>query len=155
MILENQTLKFNNLLSLRKNMTQQDIPSEMSKLEQYIKDSSATKIGPIITTTFSITQSIEPMMDMEILIPIDKEINSNTFFKFKKNFILTNAIKAIHTGNPKFLKNTFDSINLYIQQNNLQPITSAYNVTIHDAKNISEIDKVEINIYVGMNPNKL
>lgn len=92
---------------------------------------------------------------MEILIPIDKKSEKSEVFNFKKEFILTNAIKAIHKGNPMMLQNTFNEINSYMQQNNLQPITSAYNVTIQDAKDMSEIDNVEIHIYVGINPNIL
>ena len=155
MILEKQELKFNNLISLRKTMTQQDMPSEMEKIQQYLKDAGANKIGPIITTTFSVVQAIVPTMDMEILIPIDKKTEESEVFKFKKEFILTNAIKAIHKGNPMMLQNTFNEINSYMQLNNLQPISSAYNVTIHDAKDMSEIDSVEIHVYVGINPNNL
>jgi effector-binding domain-containing protein len=155
MILENQELRLNNLISLRKKMTQQDMPSEIATLEQYLKDYGATKTGPIITSTFSIVQAIVPTMDMEILIPIDKEIEESEVFKLKREFILTNAIKAIHKGNPMMLQNTFNEINSYMQLNSLQPISSAYNVTINDAKDMSEIDSVEIHVYVGINPNNL
>lgn len=155
MILEKQELKFTNLISLRKNMTQQDMPLEIVKLKQYLKASGATQIGPTINSTFSVIQAVIPTMDIEILIPIDKVIEQSEEFNFKKEFVLTNAIKVIHKGNPMMIQNTFNEINVYIQQNNLQPITSAYNVAIQDAKDMSEINNVEIHIYVGITPNKL
>lgn len=33
--------------------------------------------------------------------------------------------------------------------------TAAYNVTVKDARDISEIDNIQINIYIGINPNIL
>lgn len=155
MILENQELRLNNLISLRKKMTQQDMSSEMANLKQYIKDAGATIVGSIITSTFNVVQSVIPIMDIEILIPVDKQIAETAYYKFKNEFILTNAIKIIHNGSPNGLQNTFNEINSYIQQNNLQPMTSAYNVTIQDAKDMSEIDNIEIHVYVGINPNNL
>ncbi|MGH4119274.1 transcriptional regulator [Clostridium sp.] len=155
MIVEKQELKLNSLISLRKNMTQQEIPSEMTKLQLYLKSVGANKVGPSISTTFNVVQAVIPIMDMEILIPIDKEIGGTPEYKVKKEFLITNAIKIIHKGNPMMLQNTINEINAYMQLNNLQPITSAYNVAIQDAKDLSDIDNVEIHIYVGINPNKL
>lgn len=155
MILYGQELRFENLISLRKKLPQKDLNSELAKLHQFLIDNGAKKSGPIITATFNIEQAIDPIMDMEILIPIDKQIEGQDKYKFKKELLLTNAVKATHKGNPSTLQNTYNEINMFIQQNNLQPITSAYSVTIKDVKDISEIDNFEMNIYVGINPNKL
>ncbi|MGH4119267.1 hypothetical protein [Clostridium sp.] len=57
MILEKQELKLNNLISLRKKITQQDMAVEIQKLGQLINEKSAQKLGPLITATFSIEQN--------------------------------------------------------------------------------------------------
>ena len=57
MILDNQELKLNNLISLRKKITQQDMEIEMQKLGQLINERGAQKSGPFITATFAIEQN--------------------------------------------------------------------------------------------------
>jgi hypothetical protein len=60
----------------------------MTKLQQYLVSVVSIKCGPVITTTFKVVQTVLPTMDMEILIPIDKEIESDDIFKFKKDFMI-------------------------------------------------------------------
>jgi effector-binding domain-containing protein len=155
MLIANTEQKFKNLLSLRKKMTQQDLQTEIIKIQKYLQIKSLNKIGPLITATFAVDQAITPVMDMEILIPIDKEFLSEGEYKFKKEFHMINALKIEHHGNPIQLQNTYNELNKYILENNLQPITAAYNVTVRDAMDISEIDNVQIDIYIGINPNIL
>lgn len=47
---------------------------------------------------------------------------------------MVNAVYARHIGNPMLLQNTYNEIIDYINKNNLQPITAAYNVTISDIR---------------------
>lgn len=154
MILEKQELKLQNMISLRKKMTQQEMSLEIKKLGEYIKEIGAEKNGPAITATFAIEQSnCGQVVDMEILIPLNKEIDLNREYKFKKEFYLTNALKITHFGNPAFLQNTYNELTRYIQEKCIQPITVAYNVTIKDATNISKMNEAITDIYVGVNPN--
>lgn len=44
----------------------------MNSIESFIKDNNLTVVGPKISTTYSVTQSMTPTMDIEILIPVDK-----------------------------------------------------------------------------------
>ncbi|MBN2617303.1 MAG: hypothetical protein JXR64_03200 [Spirochaetales bacterium] len=46
-------------------------------------------------------------------------------------------------------------MNIYIQVNGLQPITTGYNISVKDHTHGISIDKMEIDIYLGVNPNKL
>ena len=48
-----------------------------------------------------------------------------------------------------------NELNNYIVSNGLVPITTGYNVTVKEAKDPSEIDSMEVDIYVGISPNKL
>jgi effector-binding domain-containing protein len=153
MILENQELKLNNLISLRKKITQQEMPVEMQKLSKFITEKGAQKSGPMITATFAMEQNnFGQFLDIEILVPLDKEIEATGEYTFKKQFLLTNALKATHTGNPALLQNTYNLINSYIIANKLQPITASYNVTVKDVIDPSKIDELVIDIYVGLNP---
>ncbi|WP_163193618.1 AraC family transcriptional regulator [Clostridium thermarum] len=154
MILEKQELILENVISLRKMMTQQEITVEMKKLGDFIKEKGAEKNGPVITSTFGVEQrGFEQVLDMEILVPLNKKIDSQKEYKFKKNFYLTNALKTTHVGNPAMLQNTYNNLNRYIQEKCVQPITSAYNVTTKDISDLSKIDEVIIDIYIGINPN--
>jgi effector-binding domain-containing protein len=154
LILENQELMLNNLISLRKKMTQQEMTQELQKIGQIIKENNATKCGPIITSTFAIEQGyMGQVMDIEILIPVDKELSLGNSLNFKKQFCLINALKISHIGNPSLLQNTYNELNKYINDNNLQTITSAYAVTVKDIADISKIDEAIVDIYIGINPN--
>ena len=153
MILENQELKLNNLISIRKKITQQEMAVEMQKLGKFINEKGAQKAGPLLTVTFAIEQNnFGQVLDMEILVPLDKEIEVTGEYTFKRQFLLTNALKATHTGNPALLQNTYNLINAHIIENKLQPITASYNVTVKDVMDPSKIDEVVIDIYVGINP---
>ena len=153
MISERQELKLNNLISLRKKVTQQEIPIEMQKLSKFITEKGAQKSGPMITATFAIEQNnFGQVLDMEILVPLDKEIEVTGEYTFKKQFLLTNALKATHTGNPTLIQSTYNLINSHIIENKLQPITASYNVTVKDVMDPSKIDELVIDIYVGVNP---
>ena len=153
MILENEELKLNNLISIRKKITQQGLPAEMQKLGQFINEKGAQKSGPMITATFAMEQNnFGQVLDMEILVPLDKEIEVTGEYTFKRHFLLTNALKATHIGNPALMQNTYNLINSHIIENKLQPITASYNVTVKDVTDPSKIDEVVIDIYVGINP---
>jgi len=156
MILEKQELKLSNLISLRKKMTQQEIPIEIKKLEEYLKKMGAEKNGLMITATFGIEQSgFDQILDMEILVPLNKEVATNDNYKLKKDFFLTNALKITHVGNPALLQNTYNELNKYIQEKCVQPITAAYNFTIKDVIDPLKMDEAVVDIYVGINPSIL
>ncbi|MGH4119266.1 hypothetical protein [Clostridium sp.] len=85
-------------------------------------------------------------------MPLDKEIEVTGEYTLKKQFLLTNALKATHTGNTALLQNTYNLINSHIIENKLQQITASYNVTVKDIMDPSKIDELVIDIYVGINP---
>ena len=72
MIETGQEIYLTNLLSFRKQLTQTEVQKEMNSIESFIKDNNLTVVGPKISTTYSVTQSMTPTMDIEILIPVDK-----------------------------------------------------------------------------------
>jgi len=94
-------------------------------------------------------------MDAEILVPLNKEIPVPSGYVWKPQFLLTNAVKLHHVGHPSALQNSINELNAYITQHQLVPITSGYNVTVKEARTPLDLDAMEIDIYVGVNPNSL
>jgi len=153
MITLSNEISFKNLLSFRKALTQAELQEEMKKIEEFLTKNNLKKNGPTITTTFSVNQAMIPTMDIEVLIPLEGNIPSSDTYKIKKEFKLVNALKSSHIGNPAGMQQTVISIQKYIQENNLQPITSVYNVTIKEVKSAEEMDKLHVDMYIGLNPN--
>ncbi|GKU27598.1 hypothetical protein [Clostridium folliculivorans] len=44
-------------------------------------------------------------------------------------------------------------IEKFFKKNNLQPITTLYNVTVNEVKSVEEVDKLHVDMYLGLNPN--
>lgn len=93
------------------------------------------------------------MIDIELLMPIDKSIDSTDKFVFKNQIKIVNAVVIHYIGNPNELQVAYNELNKYIIDNGLNVITAGYNVT----KKVSSLDinNTEIEIYVGINPNIL
>ncbi|MBE6091527.1 MAG: transcriptional regulator [Clostridium beijerinckii] len=155
MIETNQELYLTNLLSFRKQLTQAEVQNEMNSIESFIKENNLTVVGPKISTTYSVTQSMTPTMDIEILIPVDKEFNGTDLYKLKKEFKLTHCLKVSHKGNPATFQNTIINLQNYIQDNKLMPISSLYTVNIKEAQTQEEIESFQADTYVSISPNIL
>ena len=158
-IQEHVTLEMHNVLSYRGKMSQQEMHLKSLEFEKVLKETGAKKSAPVVTSTFSVEQSpngpIGPIMDIEILMSLDREITPPAGFTWKSHFLLTNALKITHTGNPAGLENSVNELNQFIVQNSLVPISTGYNVTVKEAKTPMELDQMVIDIYVGISPNKL
>jgi len=145
-----------NVLSLRKKLTQEEINSEMIIISKFLESNGISKNGSVITTTYGMDiTSKGTVFDMEILIPIDKVFDMSCEYKLKPIFKLTNAIYARHEGNPAKLQNLYNYMMIYMKERNLQQITSGYNVTIRDIVPGMSVDDVIIDVYIGVSPNIL
>lgn len=92
---KNRELKLENLLYLRKRMTAQEMNKEMTHIGQQI-------------------------MDIEIMIPLDKKVALPAPYGFKEVFHLVHAIYARHMGNPATIQNTYNQLMHYMKENQLQ-----------------------------------
>jgi effector-binding domain-containing protein len=157
MIIEkDKSISLVNLLSLRKKMIQEDVNIELDKIKKFFDDNGIKKQGSLVTATFSIELvNGQPLLDMEFLVPMDKKVNLPNEYKLKERFYLVNAIYTRHTGHPNLLKDTYNGLMDYIQKNNLQQITPAYNVQVNELSNGQGIEQLIIDIYIGINPNIL
>lgn len=152
-MIENKELILENLISFRGRLSQTEIQKEMESLMDFLEEKRINKIGPMINTTFGVEIiNGEQVADTEFMIPVDKKIELPKKYIFKDNFCLVNAIYAKHKGNPIGLQSLYEKANKYSLEKGLQFITSGYNVFINEASNP---DDFEIDIYIGVNPNKL
>ena len=148
--------KMENVLSIRKKMTQQEIQQTLSDMGNVIKNLGANKNGSLVTTTFGIEQTPSgPILDMEILVPLDKEVTVQEPFIQKPLFHLKYAIHARHEGNPQLLQNTLNQMMAYIKENKLTQITSVYSVNIKELKPGDSMDDMVTDLYIGVNPSVL
>ena len=145
-----QTLELDNVLSFRGKLTQSEVEQVGRDMERKISDANAKLIGHPIMATFAVDGS---KLDMELICPIDKKINSAGEYVYKEKIKIINAVMMSYKGNPSGLQEACNELNKYINDNKLQPITVGYNVT----RKIDPLDinNAEIDVYVGINPNIL
>jgi len=108
-----------------------------------------------VTATYAIENSSDGQrIDMELLIPLDRDISKEVSEELKQNrfdsgvrflpeLILTNAVKIKHKGNPSRIQDSLNVLNEYIVDKKLVPITVGYNVTVKQPKTPAEIDEVK------------
>ena len=145
-----ETLEIKNLLSVRAKARPQEVEKMGSDLESQVKAAGAERIGYPITVTHGVEGDL---IDVEILLPVNKAIPSTGNYVFKEKILITNALKAKHTGNPAGLQMTCNELNRYIIENKLQPITAGYNVTRR--VDMLNPENTEVDVYVGISPNIL
>jgi len=152
-IKENQELIMENVLSFRSKVTQQQMQDEMVKIGQVFKDLGVQKNGPVTTATYAVEQvGNEKVMDIGILIPMDREIKLPNEYTFKPVIKIVNALCIRHEGHPGGLQDTINRLNAYILKHKKQVITATYNVTVKDAKKQEELNDMIIDVYVGCSP---
>jgi effector-binding domain-containing protein len=152
----NQELIMNNVLSIRNKLTQKQLQQEMINIGKFIQENSIKKSGSVVTTTFLVEEEDgQQVFDIEILVPLDSEIEPTTKYNFKKLFHLKNAIYTTHKGNPQGIQNTLNKMVKYINANRLQQITTAYNVNVKELKQGDSMDDFIVDIYIGVNPSIL
>ncbi|MDR0906632.1 MAG: AraC family transcriptional regulator [Oscillospiraceae bacterium] len=155
-IKENQEFRLTNLLSFRGKMSAAELQEISHRINTFIELGGYKKTGPTVSCTFSVEpQGSEQLIDMEILVPLDREFTPPEGCTRKPEFLLTNAVTIRHIGNPAGLQETAEQLVAYIQSRELTPVTAGYNVAVQDAKTPLEIDNMIVDIYLGINPNIL
>lgn len=149
-IKENQKLNVNNVLSYRGKIKHSEMGNIVKSMESRIQELGALRVGSPITATYGIEGDV---IDVEILLPVDRYIDSTGDYVFKNRIQIVNAVVAIFKGHPVGLQEACNQLNQYIMEHGLQPITVGYNVT----KNTDMLkpENTEIDVYVGISPNIL
>lgn len=149
-IKENQELNVTNLLSYRGKLKQTELENIGKEMESYIQSEGAKRVGNPITATYELEGD---EIDIELLMPIDKSIESMDKFDFKNQIKIVNAVVASYIGHPMGLQDACNQLNQYIMERRLQPITVGYNVT--KKTDMLNPENTEIDVYVGISPNIL
>lgn len=149
-IKENQELNVTNVLSYRGKVKQAELENIGKEMESYIQNAGAKRVGNPITATYAVEGD---EIDIELLMPVDKTINSTDKFVFKNQIKMINAVVASYTGHPMGLQDACNQLNQYIMEHRLQPITVGYNVT--KKTDMLSPENTEIDVYVGISPNIL
>ena len=145
-----QELEVNKVLSFRGKIQQNEVEKIGMHMEAKLREVGSKRIGNPITAIYGVDGMT---MDVEILLPIDKNTGTIGDYQFKEKIKLVNAVVASYKGNPTGLQDACNELNKYIMENKLQPITVGYDVPKKvDSLNI---DDSEIDVYVGINPNVL
>ena len=149
-IKENQELIIENILSFKGKIRQEELENQGKEMESYIRNAGAKRIDNPITATSAVEGDA---IDVELLMPIDKSIDSTDRFVFKNQIKIVNAIVASYKGHPMGLQGACNQLNQYIMEHRLQPITVGYNVT--KKTDMLNPENTEIDVYVGISPNIL
>ena len=151
-----KSLGLENVLSLRKKMTQPEVQQEMIRIGQYLKEKGIKKNGPVVTATFAMEQvEGQPLLDMETLVPMDKQVDLGGEYRLKKVFHLVNAVYARHEGNPNLLQNTLNQVVQYMRDHGLRQITTAYNVNVKELRSGESPESMVVDVYIGLDPSTL
>lgn len=149
-IKENQELNVTNLLSYRGKLKQTELENIGKEMESYIQNAGTKRVGNPITATYELEGD---EIDIELLMPIDKSIESMDKFDFKNQIKIVNAVVASYIGHPMGVQDACNQLNQYIMERRLQPITVGYNVT--KKTDMLNPENTEIDVYVGISPNIL
>ena len=149
-IKEKQELSVNNVFSYRGKIRQMELEDILKDMESKIQELGTIRNSNPITATYGMAGDY---IDIEILLPIDKPVQNIGSYVFKNKVQIVNAVVASYQGHPGGLQKACDQLNQYIMENQLQPITVGYNVT--KQLDTANIEKTEIDVYVGISPNIL
>lgn len=149
-IKENQELNIANVLNYKGKVKQAELENVGKEMESYIQKAGAKRVGNPTTATYAVEGD---MIDIELLMPIDKSIDSTDKFVFKNQIKIVNAVVACYKGHPLGLQEACNQLNQYIVEHKLQPITVGYNVT--KKTDMLDPENTKVDVYVGISPNIL
>ncbi len=153
-IFKDQILQYENVLSYRTKIQISDV-NKMIGFIQRNTDALDLKICGNIAATVHEKKNISgmEMSDIEFLIPVNKKISESFAFKFKPVFKLVNAVKIRHEGSMKQIERAEHTLDEYITQNAMQPVTPVYYLFIQCTEYNNEDNIVDL--YKGISENIL
>ena len=153
LIKEHQTFEATNLLVCEGTYYQHELNALIEKMKNIIAKNNAQRVGATISATLAVYED-SPKFDILIMIPLNKEIEvTDLGFRFEPIFTLTNAVTIRHIGAPSGLSIAAETITKYIMENNLEPVSMGYNMTIREASSESEINDMIVDIYIDIKKN--
>jgi hypothetical protein len=127
---------------------------ETERIEQFVESGGYKKTGAKVSATFAIEyENGVQILDVELLIPLDKPFTPPCGCVCKPEFKLTNAVSLRCTGGPIKIQEAGVKLHEFIVENKMTPITCGYNVIVQEAK--ADVENLIVDIFVGISPNIL
>ena len=152
-------LQMKNVISFRGKFDQKGLIDKKQEIDDIIKQLGVHPIHSAITTTFGAVKTDEGQkMDMEILIPVDRDISHEVAMmkkeglRFKPKFQLTNAVCIRHVGSEDKIGDSLKELKKFMEVRNMRPITTGYNIPQNDPE---KPDEFIMDIMIGIDPNIL
>lgn len=151
MILENQSLYFENVLSYRTRVAS----GELIKLLRHVYDSvgemKLTVTDDLILSVYeTVPAGSDTILGVELIIPVEQPFESNCRYVFKPFFRIENALLLNCCGRISQLSEARRALHSYALDNNYPVLTRVYYVI----RQFSE-DYIAANAYLGINGNML
>ena len=145
-----QQLNIRKLISFRKKVTAVELQGQVENLQFYTKSQGAKKIGGVISATYAVDGDI---MDVEVYIPVDKEVISTDEFSYKPQLFLHNCVTITHAGSPHSLNISMQALNEYIMQQKLTPMSVGFVEIRSELANPNDLENFEARVYISVVPN--
>lgn len=148
---ENQNLVLQNVLKFRKKLDQQALIYISKEIDEILAKNNAKKKGNATTVTHNITvENEQQVIDLEMMIPLDKEIVVPNGFEFLPEFLLNDAFKIRIEGTPQQMQDAVKILARYIDERKMKPNTPLYVVTVKEAKTPCDIEGMIADLYSGV-----
>lgn len=127
-----KTVTFKNLITFRSMMTQQQIQEKLIELVLLLQQKGIKKTGPMIYANHDTYPN--GLIDMEILIPIDRVIPSEKGFTFVEELLIENALYKRSFGFNDKLIESYRILDDHINENDIEVYSPTYQLSVNEDK---------------------
>ncbi|MBN2729549.1 MAG: hypothetical protein JXR53_10030 [Bacteroidales bacterium] len=148
-ILEQQKLVLNQLMWIRKKVTQLEFAKEIQKIKKSM-DIKGVCAPTWITAIHghNIVPGSLPLIDIELFVQADDIDLNNMGYDVKDELLIENALCVHYEGAPQGLQLVHKNIAAYISKKKLKPSTPIY--TVSDADPLISLPTMKASVYVGV-----
>ncbi len=152
-ILTNREYHYQYVLSHRFSCSYQEMEHHSKLIENSLEKYGLARGNVSLSSTYSVNViNNEHIIDMEVLIPVDKYLPIEDESLIIKEFLVKNAVVVNVVGREQ-LSDGLNHLTKYINDEQMTMITPAYTVTPYsESINLKE---VTLEIFIGVSPNKL
>ncbi len=146
-IIQNQFLCCNNLLSYKTRVSENRMFELFEHMEKSAEILNMEVTGDVIfTVNGSVKCGNRKILDIEALLPVASEFESNEHYVFKPKLRIENALKTRCTIDCYNIDRIKEEVIIYMIQNQLDAVTNFYYVVRNKSQRI-------VDIYIGLNGN--
>ena len=147
-ISKNAKLLLQNVLTCRRKCTVEDAQILLKYAEATIKESGAVMTCNTVFSTYSIEKNLngEEITDLEIILPLNKEINPPSGFSFMHKLELNNALKLRYCGKEQNISDAIRKLIYLMKFADMKASTGIYTSRIKP----NCTNEVIFEIYIGV-----